>query len=230
MRCRVPRFSSDCGQLANAQSLRETLSLRPAVGLNSSAPIATDFAPRSDGVHCLKLLGISQGHQQFAPRLAYFSSNQTNLDQLSFTLRYTRLFKCLPTGVAGPTNVDGGRIKSALDVCGIEFLDHIDAGSAVLGNLVTVPRLRQNSFLTRECQRETFTLDGGAPTETEHCQMRLSPRRYRCTINGEETRQKIRAAASNIRMTYTAILSGLICGRQEKSEFRLNQSRNESCN
>jgi hypothetical protein len=35
-------------------------------------------------------------------------------------------------------NVDGGRIERVLDVRRVEFLDHLDAGAAVLGDLVDV--------------------------------------------------------------------------------------------
>jgi hypothetical protein len=43
----------------------------------------------------------------------------------------------------GFTNVDRRRIKRALDVCRVEFLDHLDAGAAVLGNLINVGALHQ---------------------------------------------------------------------------------------
>ena len=43
----------------------------------------------------------------------------------------------------GTTDIDRRRIKGALDVRRIEFLDHLDAGAAVLGDLVDVGTLYQ---------------------------------------------------------------------------------------
>src|SRR5580700_4657647 len=40
-------------------------------------------------------------------------------------------------------DIDGGGIERVLDVSGVEFLDHLNAGTAVLGNLVDVSALRQ---------------------------------------------------------------------------------------
>ncbi len=40
-------------------------------------------------------------------------------------------------------HVDGGSIKHRLDVSGIEFLDHLDAGAAVLGDLIDVCTLHK---------------------------------------------------------------------------------------
>jgi hypothetical protein len=42
-----------------------------------------------------------------------------------------------------PSHVDRGGIEHRLDVGGVEFLDHLDARAAVLGNLVDVGALHQ---------------------------------------------------------------------------------------
>jgi len=38
----------------------------------------------------------------------------------------------------GRADVDGGGVERVLDMRGVEFLDHLDAGAAVLGDLVYV--------------------------------------------------------------------------------------------
>ena|ERR1700733_569916 len=43
----------------------------------------------------------------------------------------------------GPHDVDGGGVKIGLDVRCIVFLDHLDAGAAVLGDLVDIRALHE---------------------------------------------------------------------------------------
>ena len=43
----------------------------------------------------------------------------------------------------GPNDIDGGGVKRVLDVRGVELLDHLHAGAAVLGNLIDIRPLRE---------------------------------------------------------------------------------------
>ena len=58
----------------------------------------------------------------------------------------------------GPPNVDRGCVQMGLDMGSIEFFDHLDAGTTILGDLVDIGSLHQPE--TDVCVPQAI---GGAP-------------------------------------------------------------------